>query len=121
VINKNFPHWFNAEFKNFNGQPEKLPFDQHALVALMAPRPVLFSNAEEDRWADPAGQFDVLKAAEPVYKLLDAGGCNASAMPPLDMLVDSKLGYYIRPGGHSMTSGDWMIFLRFADSHLGQR
>src|SRR4030095_8946995 len=31
VINKSFPHWFNAEFKKFNGQPEKLPFDQQLL------------------------------------------------------------------------------------------
>ena len=78
VINKSFPHWFNAEFKKFNDAPEKLPFDQHCLVALMAPRPVLLSNAARDRWANPSGQFEVLKAAEPVYKLLKAGGCDAT-------------------------------------------
>ncbi len=121
VINKSFPHWFNAEFKKFNEQPEKLPFDQHCLVALMAPRPVLLSNAEGDRWANPAGQFDVLKAAEPVYKLLKAGGCDATQMPPLDKLIDSKLGYYIRPGQHSMTSSDWMVFVDFADRHFGKK
>lgn len=118
VINKSFPHWFNAEFKKFNEQPEKLPFDQNALVALMAPRPVLLSNAEEDRWANPTGQFAVLKSAEPVYALLKAGGCDATEMPPLNKLVNSKLGYYIRPGTHSMTSGDWRVFLDFADKQL---
>ena len=82
VINKSFPHWFNAEFKKFNEQPEKLPFDQHCLVALMAPRPVLLSNAEQDQWANPGGQFDVLKAAEPAYRLLKAGRFEASEMPP---------------------------------------
>jgi hypothetical protein len=118
VINKNFPHWFNAEFKKFNGAPEKLPFDQHELVALMAPRPVLLSNAEGDRWADPAGQFRVVKAAEPVYALLKAGRCDADAMPPDGKLIASKLGYYIRPGAHSMTSDDWMVFMDFADAQL---
>jgi hypothetical protein len=118
VINKSFPHWFNAEFKKFNQTPERLPFDQHCLVALMAPRPVLLSNAEEDQWANPSGQFDVLKAAEPVYQLLKAGGCDASEMPPMDKLVSGKLGYYIRPGKHAMTSGDWRIFLEFADQHF---
>jgi hypothetical protein len=119
VINKNFPHWFNAEFKKFNAEPERLPIDQNCLVALMAPRPVLLSNAEGDRWANPSGQFEVLKAAEPVYKLLKAGGVAAESMPPNGKLIDSRLGYYIRPGSHSMTAGDWGVFLDFADKHIG--
>jgi hypothetical protein len=118
VINRAFPHWFNAEFKKFNESPEKLPFDQHALIALMAPRPVLLSNAEQDRWAYPTGQFEALKAAEPAYRLLGAGGCAAATMPALGALVDSKLGYFIRPGPHSMTAVDWAAFLDFADKHL---
>jgi len=121
VINKSFPHWFNSEFKKFNATPERLPFDQHCLVALMAPRPVLLSNAEEDQWAYPSGQFRALKAAEPVYRLLKAGGCDATEMPPHGKLVDSKLGYYIRAGRHSMTSDDWMVFLEFADRHFGMK
>jgi hypothetical protein len=121
VINKSFPHWFNAEFKKFNDDPARLPFDQNCLVALMAPRPVLLSNAQEDQWANPSGQFEVLKAAEPVYRLLKAGGCDAKEMPPENKVVDSKLGYYIRPGKHAMTSGDWMVFLDFADKNLRKR
>ena len=117
-INKSFPHWFNAEFKNYNDAPEKLPFDQNCLVALMAPRPVLFSNAQEDQWANPNGQFEVLQAAEPVYKLLKADGLGASQMPDLGKLVNSNLGYFIRAGKHSMIKEDWMAFLQFADKHL---
>jgi hypothetical protein len=116
-INDRFPHWFNATFKEFNAQPERLPFDQHCLVALMAPRPVLLSNAVEDQWANPGGQFDVLRAAQPVYQLLGAGGLDATSMPEPGRLVASKLGYYLRPGKHSMTAGDWQVFLDFADAH----
>lgn len=117
-INDRFPHWFNGNFKQFNGRPEKLPFDQHCLVALCAPRPVLFTNAVEDQWANPNGQFDVLKAADPVYRLHDAGGLDAKKMPELNQLVSSTLGYYIRPGQHSMTKSDWKVFLDFADKHF---
>jgi hypothetical protein len=117
-INERFPHWFNAQFKKFNEQPDRLPFDQHCLIALCAPRPVLLPNALEDQWANPAGQFEMLQAADPVYRLLGAGGLEAAAMPELGKLVDSTLGYYIRPGKHSMTKEDWTVFLDYADKRF---
>jgi len=118
AINDRFPHWFNGEFKKFNATPERLPFDQNALVALCAPRPVLFSAAQEDQWANPAGQFAVLQAADPVYRFLGAEGLSAKEKPPLGLLVDSPLGYYIRSGKHSMTADDWRVFMDFADKHF---
>ncbi|MFO0903376.1 MAG: acetylxylan esterase [Pirellulales bacterium] len=117
-INDRFPHWFCDEFTRFNDEPARLPFDQHCLAALCAPRPVLFSNAVEDVWANPDGQFEVLKAAEPVYKLLNAGGLDASRPPEVNQLIKSKLGYFIRPGKHSMNRQDWQAFLDFADAQL---
>ena len=117
-INDRFPHWFNAAFKEFNDQPDRLPFDQHCLIALCAPQPVLLPNATEDQWANPAGQFEVLKAAEPVYRLLGAGGCDAEEMPATGKLVDSRLGYWIREGKHAMTRADWDTFIAFADKQM---
>ena len=120
AINDRFPHWFNAEFKRFNEQPERLPFDQHCLIAMVAPRPVLLSNAMEDQWANPSGQFEMLQAAEPVYRLINAGHLEAKEMPEPGRLVDSNLGFFIRPGKHSTTPEDWRTFLDFADRHLGK-
>src|SRR5213076_1668227 len=91
-INTSFPHWFDGTFKEFNQQPDRLPFDQHCLVALVAPRPVLFSNAVEDTWANPEGQFEVLRAADPVYRFLGAEGLKAKKMPEPGKLVNSTLG-----------------------------
>jgi hypothetical protein len=119
-INSSFPHWFNDTFKKFNDCTDKLPFDQHCLIALMAPRPVLLSNAVEDQWANPDGQFRMLQAADPVYRFLGAGGLEAQRLPPPGKLIDSALGYYIRPGKHSMTKEDWKVFLDFADKHFGK-
>ncbi|MGE3821676.1 MAG: acetylxylan esterase [Isosphaeraceae bacterium] len=119
-INDRFPHWFNANYKTFNERPERLPFDQNGLVALCAPRAVLFSNAVEDTWANPEGQFAVLKAAEPVYRLLNAGGLESPDMPETGKLSAGTLGYAIRPGKHSMTREDWGFFLDFADKHFGR-
>ena len=119
-INTTFPHWFNAEFKQFNDTPERLPFDQNCLVALCAPRPVLFSNAREDQWANPSGQFEVLQAADPVYRFLGVEGLAAKEMPRQGEPVESRLGYYIREGKHSMTVADWQVFLNFADRQWGR-
>ncbi|HZS09639.1 MAG TPA: acetylxylan esterase [Blastocatellia bacterium] len=118
AINDRFPHWFNDTFLLFNEDTARLPFDQHCLIALMAPRPVLLTNATEDTWANPAGQFEMLQAADKVYRFLGAGGLEADQMPEPGRLVDSTLGYYIRPGKHSTTAEDWKVFLDFADKHL---
>jgi hypothetical protein len=119
-INDHFPHWFCGEFKEFNEHPDRLPFDQNCLAALVAPRPLLFSNAVEDTWANPEGQFRVLQAADPVYKLLGAGGLEAKEMPEVGVLSAGTLGYYIRPGKHSMTKDDWKVFLDYADKQWGK-
>lgn len=115
AINEHFPHWFNAEFKAFNEQPDRLPFDQHCLIALIAPRAVLIGCATEDTWSNPAGQFEMLQAADPVYHFLGAAGLDAKQTPVTGQLAGKRVGYFIRPGKHSMTAGDWKMFLDFAD------
>ena len=117
-INDVFPHWFNDTFPEFNEQTDKLPFDQHSLVALCAPRAVLLSNAIEDQWANPSGQFEMLQAADPVYRFLGVEGLETKAVPELGTLANSRLGYFIREGKHSMTTADWKVFLDFADKQM---
>ena len=118
MINKSFPHWFCGNFKPFGEAPAKLPFDQHELIALCAPRPVLISCAVEDGWSNPPGQFSMLKAADPVYKLIAGDGLGAATPPEVGKLLDSRLGYFIRPGKHSMTREDWKVWLDYADKWL---
>lgn len=118
-ITRVFPHWFCQNFTAFGADPSRLPFDQHALVALCAPRPVLFTAAADDRWANPVGQFEVLRAATAVYELLGVEGLEAPAMPHPDApLIDSRLGYWIRSGEHAMSPADWKTYLDFADRWL---
>ncbi|MCE5186721.1 MAG: acetylxylan esterase [Planctomycetaceae bacterium] len=118
-INTVFPHWFNDTFKQFNDKVEKLPFDQHCLMALVAPRPLLLTCATEDEWSNPHGQFDMLTAAAPVYELLGVKDALASKeFPKENILIDSRLGYFIRPGKHSVTTDDWNAWMDFADKQL---
>lgn len=118
VINKSFPHWFCENFKGFVENPAKLPFDQHCLIALCAPRPVLLSNAEEDLWANPEGQFSLIAAAAPAYALFGEVPKLPTTRPAINELLNQRIGYYIRPGKHSMTTADWKTWLDYADRWL---
>jgi len=115
AINDRFPHWFNDEFKTFNAEPARLPFDQNSLIAMVAPRPMLIGCARQDAWTNPEGQFEMMQEADDVYRLLGVEGLDEKQMPELNHLVGGHLGYYIRPGKHAMTGEDWKYILDFAD------
>lgn len=117
-INSSFPHWFCDNFKKFNEKEETLPFDQHELLSLVAPRPVYVSTAEDDRWGDPKGSFLACVAASPVYQLLGKEGFPCKEMPPSEKQVAGTIGYHIRPGKHNITAFDWHSFMNFTDSYF---
>ena len=85
---------------------------------MVAPRPLYVASAQNDRWADPKGEFLAAVAAAPVWKLYNLQGMGTREMPPVDASVGEMIGYHIRNGNHDLLQFDWNQFADFADSKL---
>jgi hypothetical protein len=92
-----------------------LPVDQHELLALIAPRPVYVASAEEDRWADPRGEFLSAYYATPVYELYGKKGIPTDKMPGVNQPIQNTVAYHIRTGKHDVTDFDWEQYIKWAD------
>jgi len=102
-IIQHFPYWVGPGLPQFLGQVNKLPFDQHWLIALVAPRPFISLEGIDDQFCNGNAFKESYLAAKPVYELLG---------------VPDRLGFNFRPGTHSLAPLDWQAALDFADQQL---
>ncbi len=114
-LNDRFPHWFAPAFRGYNDNERELPFDQHQLLALVAPRPLYVCSAAEDLWADPQGEFLATLAASPAWGISGVEGLSAKKMPAIHEPALSRVGYHIRAGKHDVTDYDWEQWMNWAD------
>jgi len=114
-INEKFPHWFCKKHKLYGDNENTMPVDQHMLIALMAPRAVYIASAEEDRWADPHGEFLSAFHAQPAWELFNQKGLGLTKpdMPEIESPLGHRVGYHIRKGKHGVKAYDWELFLNF--------
>lgn len=117
-LTKRFPHWFAKNYAKYANKEAEMPFDQHQLVACVAPRPLLGVSGTTDLWSDPKGEFLALKAASPVYELVAKSGLKAREWPKPGKLVNGRLGYYLHEGGHDVILEDWRAMLSWAESNI---
>jgi hypothetical protein len=114
-ITGGYPHWFSKKYASYADRETEMPIDQHALLALAAPRPIFLGNARRDVWSDPNGAFRAAQGASPVYKLHNKQGLNQAKLKPF--MPESDISFYIRPGTHGVVKEDWPAFLDFLDAH----
>ncbi len=98
-ILNSFPSWFGSGIRRYLGREEEMPFDQHCLLASIAPRPLLITYALDDRWSNPEGMVQSALAAREAYRFLG---------------VPDNLAFHLRPGEHAHSPEDWETLLDFA-------
>ncbi len=116
AITDGYPHWFSRRYASFAGREEEMTIDQHQLLALVAPRPVLLGNARRDVWSDPNGAFRAAMGADPVYALYGREGLEQARLDEWN--PGAGVAFWIRPGTHGVVKEDWPAFLEFLDAHF---
>lgn len=119
-ICRNFSYWFCPNYVKYADNEENLPFDQHCLVALVAPRLVCIGAAVEDVWADTDNQFLAGVAASPVWELYgEKGMICEDRMPEVgDEWLDGNVGFHLREGKHYQSRFDWQMYMKAATRYV---
>ena len=119
LMNTAFRHWYCAAFRKYSDNEKAMPFDQHMLLACVAPRALLL-ECYHKKWFDPKGEFLSLKAASPVWEFLTGRGLGAKTWPDpySDELVVPPFGYVRRTECHGISPYDWKWAVDFADKAL---
>ena len=108
--------WFCPNYAGYVEREWKMPFDQHWLLALVAPRLLYVSSATEDAWAGPRGEFAALELASTVWRLYGIPGLIAHGFPKADApLHAGNAAYHLRTGMHDITRYDWQCYMDFAE------
>ncbi len=111
-------HWMAGNFLKYAGHWDRLPVDQHELIALVAPRPVFITGGTQDLWSDPVGEFKACVYAGPVYRLLGKKDLGTTELPAPDVAsIAGDIGFRLHAGGHTDLP-DWPTFLKFADRYF---
>ena len=109
-----FPYWFCKNYKQYADREMEMPFDQHYLLACIAPRHVLVGSAAADDNADPVSEQLGCLAASPAFQ--NGFVCDGVALPG-DEFFEGDIGYHMRAGKHYFSREDWQKLIKFMNLH----
>lgn len=118
AITRVFPFWFCPNYKKYVDKEYELPFDQHFLLSLVAPRHLIIGTAEDDTWADPDSEFLALSLTNEVYKLYGMKGLVHGDEIPVapSILNEGDCYFHLRHGTHYLSRHDWNNYIKFIEA-----
>lgn len=119
ICDVRFPYWFCENYSEYIDNEEAMPFDQHYLIASIAPRFVCVGSAKEDLWADPDSEMLACAAASEAFENQGlAGFMGKDRLPEADdIFFDGCIGYHMRKGTHFFSREDWLRLIKFVNIH----
>lgn len=102
------PSWVSANLAPFKSNVNKLPLDMHWATALIAPRPVLFTESRDgadSAWAGLRGTYACWSALDEVYKIYGN-----------DMVQNNLI--HTRAGNHDQLGSDYALLVEFCNSYF---
>lgn len=119
TISRVFPFWFCENYKKYADE-SLLTFDQHMLVAAVAPRHFLSGAALDDTWADPESQLLSCFAASAAWENLGQKGFVAPDRYAEvgEQFSEGNISYHLRAGLHYLSREDWNIYMDYIKKHL---
>ncbi|MBE6666161.1 MAG: hypothetical protein E7603_08100 [Ruminococcaceae bacterium] len=118
-IVENFPYWFCKNYAKYAHANVSESFDQHFLLATIAPRCVLVGSCNLDFWADPCSQQLCALAAGEAWEAVGLPGLVGSRryLNPGEALTDGNVGYFLIHSLHFLSRHGWKYFLEFIEKH----
>lgn len=110
-----FPYWFCENYTQYMGKEDTMPFDQHYLVASIAPRKVCIGSAAKDLWASPVAEQLCCFAASPAFET--GFDCPDRPAEIGETFFDGHIGYHLRAGDHFFSREDWLKLITFVRRH----
>ena len=118
---RSFPHWYCRAYAKYIDNERSMKFDQHLLVAAIAPRALLVEGFNNG-WFDAKGEWLSCRAASAVWEFLGKNGLPKGEFPDNydTSCIGAHLGYVRRGGQHGISGYDWRWMLDFADRVFAQ-
>jgi dienelactone hydrolase len=101
-----FPYWNHPRLRFFAGRENKLPFDSHFMMSLVAPRALLVSQGDTDDVGECWGAQQAYLATREVYNLLGHA---------------SRLHIVFHGGGHRLSEDAQEAYIDWLDMQFGRR
>jgi hypothetical protein len=115
-----FPYWFCKNYLKYEKSNIPDEFDQHFLLASIAPRYVMVGSCDLDHWADPQSQQLCALAAGEAWEKQGLPGLVGGADSYIDSnsaLIDGHVGYSKIHSLHFLSRHSWRNFLQFVGKH----